>query len=246
MEKELIDILKHLRLGGLLAHWDEYLAFAQRQSFSHVRLLRHILDEEMKIKHANARMFRLRRAMIPELLDLATFPFNRQPNLDRKKIIALFDGFNYMTDFQNIIWLGPTGCGKTGLAIGFLIQAVNRGYSGRFVTFPNLIHELFTATADHSTETVIRRYLAYDCLLIDELGYIEVEPAQTGQFFNLMQRRHRHKTTMITSNLGFDEWRSFLKNDHLTAALIDRLTENSHVINMKKCRSLRPKLSQET
>ena len=246
MDKELVDTLKHLRLGGLLAHWDEYLAHAQRQRFSHVRLLRHILDEEMKLKRDNARLFRLRRAMIPELLDLATFPFARQPKLDRKKIIALFDGFDYMTNTQNIIWMGPTGCGKTGLATGFLIQAINRGHSGRFVSFHNLIQELFTATADHSEDKVIKRYLAYDCLLIDELGYIEVEPAQTGQFFTLMQRRHRHKTTMITSNLGFDEWRSFLKNDHLTAALIDRLTENSHVINMKNCRSLRPKLCQET
>jgi DNA replication protein DnaC len=244
MEKELIDTLKQLRLGGLLAHWDEYLTLAQRRRFSHVRLLRHILEEEVKIKHANARLFRLRRAMIPELLELTTFPFNRQPNLDRKKIIALFDGFNYMTDAQNIIWFGPTGCGKTGLATGFLIQAINRGYTGRFVTFPKLINELFSATADHSEEKVIKRYLAYDCLLIDEIGYIEVEPAQTGQFFNLMQRRHRHKPTLITSNPGFDEWRSFLKNDHLAAALIDRLTENSHVINMKNCKSLRPKLCQ--
>ena len=81
--------------------------------------------------------------------------------------------------------------------------------------------------------------------LIDELGYVEVEPAQVGLFFTLLQKRHRKKSTLITSNLGFSEWRSFLKNDHLTAALIDRLTENSHVINMKRCVSLRPKLSRK-
>ena len=246
MEKELIDTLKHLRLGGLLTHWDEYLALAQRRRFSHVRLLRHILDEEIKIKRDNARLFRLRRAMIPELLDLATFPFALQPNLDRKKIIALFDGFNYMTNAQNIIWLGPTGCGKTGLATGFLIQAINQGYTGRFVSFPKLIQELFASIADHSESKILKHYLSYDCLLIDEMGYVEVDPAQAGLFFTLLHNRHRHKTTLITSNLGFSEWRSFLKNDHLTAALIDRLTENSHVINMKNCHSLRPKLCQET
>jgi DNA replication protein DnaC len=60
-----------------------------------------------------------------------------------------------------------------------------------------------------------------------------------------MQQRHRRKPTLITSNLGFDDWRSFLKNDHLTAALVDRLTENSHVINMKGCVTLRPKLGNE-
>ena len=63
-----------------------------------------------------------------------------------------------------------------------------------------------------------------------------------GLFFSLLQKRHRRKPTLITSNLGFSEWRSFLKNDHLTAALVDRLTELSYVINMKKCDSLRPKL----
>ena len=91
-------------------------------------------------------------------------------------------------------------------------------------------------------EKVIRKYAAYDCLVIDEVGYVEVEAAQVGLFFTLMQKRHKHKTTLITSNLGFSEWNSFLKNPHLTAALIDRLTENSHVINMTKCRSLRDKL----
>ena len=104
---------------------------------------------------------------------------------------------------------------------------------------------MFAAVADHSEERVLKRYLAYDCLLIDELGYVEVEPVQVGLFFTLLQQRHRRKPTLITSNLGFGEWRTFLKNDHLTAALIDRLTENSHVINMKGCVSLRPKLSQE-
>jgi DNA replication protein DnaC len=88
---------------------------------------------------------------------------------------------------------------------------------------------------------VLKRYFSYDCLLIDELGYVEVEPVQVGLFFTLMHRRHKKKPTLITSNLGFSDWRSFLHNGHLTAALVDRLTEESHVINMKNCDSLRPK-----
>ena len=82
-------------------------------------------------------------------------------------------------------------------------------------------------------------------MLIDEIGYVEVEPVQVGLFFTLLQRRHKKKPTLLTSNLGFSEWDTFLKNDQLTAALIDRLTENSHVINMKHCHSLRAKLNQE-
>ena len=73
---------------------------------------------------------------------------------------------------------------------------------------------------------------------------MEIEPAQVGLFFTLMQKRHKTKTTLITSNLGFSEWGSLLKNNQLTGALLSRLTETSHVINMKNCHSLRPKLDE--
>ena len=109
----------------------------------------------------------------------------------------------------------------------------------------NLVAELYASMADRSENKVIRKYVAYDCLVIDEVGYIEVEPTQVGLFFTLMQKRHKNKPTLLTSNLGFSEWSSFLKNKHLTAALIDRLTENSHVINMKNCKTLRGKLDDQ-
>jgi len=99
--------------------------------------------------------------------------------------------------------------------------------------------------ADHSEQKTLKQYLACDCLMIDEIGYVEVEPVQVGLFFTLMHKRHKKKTTLITSNLGFSGWGKFLKNDHLTAALIDRLTEVSHVINMKGCSSIRPTLGNK-
>ena len=125
------------------------------------------------------------------------------------------------------------------------MQAIDRGYTGRYVLFPELIGGLYKSVADHSEEQVLRRYVSYDCLLVDEVGYVEIEPVQVGLFFTLMQRRHKRKSTLITSNLGFAEWRSFLKNDHLTSALIDRLTETSHVFNMRGCQSLRAPLDGE-
>jgi len=237
--------LKYLRLKGLLAHWDDYLQLAAQKNFSHNHLLRHVVEEECRIKHENARQFRLRKAGIPEPLVIETYPFHRQPKLNKKKLMALYDSLSFMTDHQNILWLGRTGCGKTGLATSFLIHAINHGHSGRFVSFAQLITELFQSAADHSEQKVLRKYLEWDCLAIDELGYIEIEPVQVGLFFTLMQKRHKKKTTLLTSNLGFTEWGSFLKNDHLTAALIDRLTETSHVFNMKQCEGLRPQLSSD-
>jgi DNA replication protein DnaC len=245
MNKELIDTLKYLRLGGLLAHWDDYLKVAADGRFSHARLLTHVLEEECRIKRENARQLRLKRARIPEPLVMETFPFERQPKLNRKKIMALYDSLGYLHHSQNIIWLGATGCGKTGLATSFLIRAIDQGCSGRYVLFADLIAELYRSVADHSEAKVLKQYLACEILLIDEIGYVEAEPVQVGLFFTLMHQRHKKKPTLITSNLGFAEWGSFLKNDHLTAALIDRLTENSHVINMKQCVSLRTKISPE-
>ena len=78
---------------------------------------------------------------------------------------------------------------------------------------------------------------------LQSLGYVEVEPAQVGLFFTLLQKRHKQRSTLITSNLGFSEWASFLKNPHLTAALIDRLTESSHVFNLKEGVTLRDPMS---
>jgi DNA replication protein DnaC len=244
MDDELQKIVKYLRLGGLLAQWEELLDEARRGRFSHERLLKHVLEAEYRVKREHARLLRRKRARIPEILELETFPFARQPKLDRKKILSLYDRFDYITKQQNIIWLGPTGCGKSGLATAFLLQALEQGYRGYFVSFPELVAELYASLADRSEQQVLRKYARYDCLVIDELGYVEIEPAQVGLFFTLMQKRHKTKTTLITSNLGFGEWGALLKNNQLTGALLNRLTETSHVINMKNCDSLRPKLDE--
>jgi DNA replication protein DnaC len=246
MNDQLATKLKYLRLGGLLAHWDEYLKLAGDQRFSHGRLLTHIVEEEYRIKQEKARQLRLQHAHLPEPWAIETFPFELQPKLNKKKIMALYDSLDFMTQSRNIIWLGGTGVGKTGLAVSFLTQAINQGYRARYVLFAELVGQLYQSVADHTEAKVLKKYLSFDAICIDEIGYVEVEPVQVGLFFTLLQRRHKKKPTLITSNLGFSDWGSFLKNAHLTAALIDRLTENSHVINMKQCVSLRAKLSSDS
>jgi len=246
MDEKLTQMLRYIRLGGLLANWDRYLSIAQKGNYSHARLLEHVVEQEYQLKKENARKMRLARARIPEKFVIETFPFDRQPKLNKKKIVNMYDRFDYMEKCRNLIFMGPTGTGKTGLATAFLTHAIDCGYNGRFVPFAELVEQLYQSVADHTEARVIRSFAATDCLVIDELGYVEVEPVQVGLFFTLMNKRHKKKTTLITSNLGFSQWSSFLKNDHLTAALIDRLTENSHVINMKNCVSLRPKLDPVT
>ena len=125
---------------------------------------------------------------------------------------------DFLTKARNIIWLGGTGRGKTGLASSFLRHAIEAGATGRYVLFADLVAELYQSVAVHTQEQVLKKYWRWDVLLIDEIGYVEVEPVQVGLFFTLMQKRHRNKPTLLTSNLGFSEWGAFLKNDHLTAA----------------------------
>ena len=111
MNEELQHILKYLRLWALLANWDELLA--ECRQFSHERLLKHVLEAEYRSKNDNARTLRRKRAHIPEPLEIETFPFTRQLKLNRKRIMSLYDSFDYMTKQQGIVLLGPTGCGKT-------------------------------------------------------------------------------------------------------------------------------------
>jgi len=242
MNETLAQQLNYLRLTGLLSRWDEHLKAAAQSNLSHARFLTHVIEEEYQLKCEQALQQRLKLAKIPEKLVMDTFPFERQPKLSKKKILALYDSMAFLRDKQNIIWLGGTGCGKTGLATSFLIQAIQQGARGRYILFTDLLNELHRSQADRSQNQVIRRYVKYDLLLIDEIGYAEAEPSQVGLFFTLLQKRHKQRSTLITSNLGFSEWPSFLKNPHLTAALIDRLTEASHVFNMRECVTLRPKM----
>jgi DNA replication protein DnaC len=244
------DVLKEklrvLRLPRLAEHWDEDLKEAARQRMSHATFLTHIIQEEYRLKDERTRQQRLARARLPEPWTIETFPFDRQPKLNRKAILALYDTMDFLTKAQNIVWLGRTGCGKTGLASSFLVGAIQRGATGRYVLFADLVAELYQSVAVHAHQQVLKKYLRWDILLVDEIGYVEVEPVQVGLFFTLMQKRHRKKSTLLTSNLGFSEWGSFLKNDHLTAALIDRLTETSHVFNMRECITLRAQLSGDS
>ena len=138
MDEKFEQMLKYVRLSGLLANWDHYIELAEKNDFSHVRLMQYVIEQEYKIKQENARKRRNTHARIPEPFVIETFPFNRQPKLNKKRILSIYDSFDYMLKQHNIIWIGPTGTGKTGLATAFLTQAIDRGCRGKFILFPDL------------------------------------------------------------------------------------------------------------
>lgn len=239
MDKDLEAKLRYLRMTELLTCWDDLMVQAKEKNPSYPAFTKQVIDREYSGRRERARLQRLRRAKYEELYLIETYPFDRQPGIAKKKVMDLFDSMNYISKKQNIIFIGPTGVGKSGLATAMLVHAINHGSTGRFITFPALLDELYRSAADHSEKKVLKKFLAYECLIVDELGYVEIDPHQAGLFFTLMKQRHKKTTTIVTTQLGFKEWSGFLKNSHLTAALIDRLTENSQLINMSKCVSLR-------
>lgn len=233
--------LKYLGLDVLFEGWETILKTAMKKKPSYSTFLAEVIENEYSYKTEKARKARIKRAKIPELFILETFPFGRQPRLDKKVVCELHDSLSFMQDSQDLIFMGPTGSGKTGLATAFLVHAINKGYRGLFTHFNSLIRRLEQASGDRTEETVIKNFAAYDILVIDELGYESCNKLQASLFFDLIRRRNRLFPTIITTQLGFDEWGLFLQDTHMTAALLDRITVNCAVFNMKDCISLRVK-----
>lgn len=241
MEEDTQRHLHYIGLEHLRKNWDAYLKDATEKKMSYQRLLTTIITEEYYYHRENRSMARLKAARIPEVLVMETFPFERQPHLKKKLVMELYDSLRFLTENQVLLFIGPTGCGKTGLATSYLVHAINQEHRGRYIEFKDLLAQLYRSVADHSEKRVIRHFASFDCLLIDETGYSSPNKEQAALFFELMKQRHRKRCTIITSQLGFEEWGSFINNAHLTAALIDRITENCTVFNMTRCISIRQK-----
>ena len=136
MDEQITEMLKYIRFRGLLANWDRYIEMARKENFSHVRLLNYIVEEEYKMKKQNSRKMRLTRAKIPGKYVMETFPFDRQPNLN-KKILSIYDSFDYMSKNQNVIWIGPTEPGKQDFQRHFLFKQFIMGIVDVSSCFPS-------------------------------------------------------------------------------------------------------------
>lgn len=241
MDDDTKEQLTYLGLTRLIDTWDETIKTAGQKKNSYHRFLTNIIREEYICKKESRRLQRLKAARIPEMLVMETFPFAKQPKLRKKMVMEIYDSMNYIKQSQALLLIGPTGCGKSGLATSFLIHAINQGFRGLFIDFRELVDNLYRSAADYSDKKVFKRFESYDCLIIDEVGYRSVNKDEAGLFFDLMKRRHQKGCTIITTQLGFEEWNGFLKDKHLTMALIDRITENCTVFDMQKCISIRKK-----
>ena len=133
---------------------------------------------------------------------------------------------------ENLVLTGPTGVGKTGLACGLLLKALQNGHRCQFVRAQDLFDEMYASLADRSTRQLLNRLARLDVLLIDEFGYLNLKPEQSNTFFKLMEERYTRHSTIITTNLVYDEWQNFLGNKSMVDALLSRVRHYCHTVTI--------------
>lgn len=231
MTEELEQLLKNLKLKRMLAIYDEQLRVAEKEDVTYSEFLTRLVRAQWHARQEGALEWRIQRANLPERWSLESFPFARQPGANRKQIRA-FAELEFIPKAENIVFTGPTGVGKTGLACGILLKALENGYRCQFIRAQDLFDEMYAALADRSTRRLLNRLSRLDVLLIDEFGYLNLKPEQSNTFFKLMEERYHRHSTVITTNLGYDEWHNFLGNKAMVDALLSRVRHYCHTVTI--------------
>lgn len=222
MRKKLHKLLIDLRLKGIANVLDRELNRAEKKGSALDSILYRLLAEELAYRQERSMLYRLNHAKIPWDWTLKTFPFDKQPGVRKLQIMSLA-GLSFIERAENIVFIGNPGTGKSGLASGLLHQALIDGYRGRFYNAQDLLDELYASLADRTTPKLIKRLCNYPILVIDELGYLTLKPEQVNAFFKLMGERYGKSSTIITTNLEYEEWYDLFRRKPLVDALLDRL-----------------------
>jgi len=232
MTDEIEQLLRALRLGKIAALLDEELSRADKEGLSHQEVLARLLRAQWHHQQESALAWRIKQAGMPEPWTLESFPFKRQPGVSQRQIRGFAD-LDFVSKAENLVFVGPTGVGKTGLAIGLLLKVLQSGHRGLFVRAQDLFDEMYASLADRSSRKLLNRLSKVDVLVIDEMGYLNLRPEQTNIFFKLMEERYRRHPTIITTNLDYTEWPNFLGNKSLVEALLSRLRHRCQTIRIE-------------
>ena len=232
MTEELEQLLKNLRMKRALEVYAEQHRAAEKDDISYAEFLTGLLRAEWHHRQEKAIKARIGRAHLPELWTLETFPYAKQPGVNRRQI-RTFAELDFVPKAENIVFIGKTGVGKTGLASGLLLKALENGYRGQFIRAQDLFDEMYASLADRSSRKLLNRLVKLDILVIDELGYLNLRPEQCNIFFKLMEERYRHRPTIITTNLSYDEWPNFLGKPQMVEALLGRMRHFCHTVNIE-------------
>ncbi len=222
MTEEIDQLLKNLHLKKIHEIVDDVIKNADHEQITYLEFLLRLLRPQWHAKQEQALEWRIKRACLPELWALESFPYKKQPGVNRRQI-QTFAELDFIAKAENIVFIGPTGVGKTGLASGLLLKALQNGYRGQFVRAQDLFDDMYASLADRSSRKLLNRLVRLDLLVIDEMGYLNLKPEQTNIFFKLMEERYNRRATIITTNLDYEEWHQFLGNQSMVEALLSRV-----------------------
>ena len=223
--------LKQLKLPTFLAEYDKVARDCARDGVDHTRYLLRLAELELIERERRTVERRIRAARFPAVKSLDSFDFMAIPSLNKMLVLELARG-EYILRRENIIAMGPSGTGKSHVALALGLAACQRGFAVGFVTAAGLVHQLMEARDEKKLLRFQAQLAAYRLLIIDELGYVPLSPTGAELLFEVFSQRYERGSTLVTSNLPFEDWTSVFGSERLTGALLDRLTHHVHILEM--------------
>ncbi len=184
-----------------------------------------VFQEEQKVERV------IKRARFPKRTTLDEFDFDFQPSINKKEILDL-KSLSFLEKNENLIFIGNPGVGKTHHVIALGIEVCRQGHRTLFISCHELLLRLRAAYEKCTIERVIKRYVRYDVLIIDEIGYLPIQKVEADLFFQLLTLRYEQKTTMVTSNITLSRWGELFHNTEIAAAILDRLVHHAKIFKI--------------
>jgi DNA replication protein DnaC len=203
---------------------------AIQQKHGHVAFLEVLLRTELEERERNVIARRIHEAKFPKVKTLEEFKFEEVPHIPAAQIRSLAEG-GYLERSEPIIFLGETGTGKTHLASGLGVEACRQRKRVRFTTAAELVNELIEAKNKSELNRITGRWTRYDLIVIDEMAYVAMPESAAEMLFQVISRRAEKAAVIMTTNLPFSEWTTMFPNARLCKAMLDRLTDQAHIID---------------
>jgi DNA replication protein DnaC len=231
VKPSLKTVLKRLKLSGLVPILPDRATYAQQTSLPPLDFLELTLQDEIDRREHTNLTTRLERASFPEAHTFEDFDWTVPVTFDRDRVRAL-GNLTFLARHEDVIFLGPTGVGKSSLASVLGHAACRAGHRVLFLRSDDLLKRIHQSRADNSTERMLRSLLAPDLLVIDDFGLKRLSAQQSSDFYEVIIERHRRASTIVTSNRAIEEWIPLFDDPILAQSALDRLAHNAHQIVM--------------